>query len=143
MTTVGMVGLSKVPVDYEEPLRKAINNILNEWEDCNILSGGAKGVDTFVKEECKKRGFNFSEFLPEKQSWRYFRDRNEDIANCSDIVYSFTIPVQTKMCYHHKKPLDHEKTAGCYTIRYAKKNGIPTRCVIAHRDRTEQVIGAV
>ena len=56
-----------------------------------IVSGGAKGVDTSAKEYAKSNGINLTEFLPEYT--RFGRSaplkRNISIIEYSDIVLAF------------------------------------------------------
>lgn len=56
-----------------------------------IVSGGAKGVDTLAKEYAKKHKIQYKEFLPEYN--RYGRvaplKRNDIIVDYSDTVFAF------------------------------------------------------
>lgn len=64
-----------------------INNKITE-----IISGGAKGVDTLAKQFAILNGYSITEILPDYNKY-YFKIapiiRNYEIVDKSDIVYAF------------------------------------------------------
>ena len=58
---------------------------------CEIVSGGAKGVDTLAREYAVKHGFLLTEFLPEYGKYRRNAPlvRNEKIIGYADEVLAF------------------------------------------------------
>lgn len=77
-----------------------------------IVSGGAKGVDTSAKEFAISHGLKLTEFLPEYG--RYGRaaplKRNVEIINHSDMVIAFW---------------DGASKGTKYVIDYCEKHGVP------------------
>jgi len=56
--------------------------------------------------------------------------RNLEIANECDKLFCISIPVHDKKCYHHNPSQDHEKTAGCWTLRKASELNKPCRLLV-------------
>lgn len=123
---IAIVGTSHVNNETEEvDVIDAVNEILN---DCSardlIISGGAKGVDTIAIKVAKKRGFGTMVIYPESEYWNGingktgYMARNIKIVNESDKLFCISVPTLDKksMCYHHDKPQNHRKTAGCWTM---------------------------
>lgn len=56
-----------------------------------IVSGGAKGVDTLAREFAEKQGLPLTEFLPDYARYRRAAPikRNEEIADYADEVLAF------------------------------------------------------
>ena len=108
----------------ERDIQKLITDILNDYNkyEDEIISGGAKGVDTMALESASERGFLFCTILPESEKWEGgYKERNLKIAKMCDVLYCLTIPVHDKKCYHHNPPQNHQKTAGCWTMKEAIK----------------------
>ena len=82
-----------------------------------IVSGGAKGVDTIAKEFAKANGIVLVEFLPEYE--KYGRGaplvRNEQIVNYADKVLAFW---------------DGKSKGTKYVIEYAEKTNKPYEVVL-------------
>ena len=122
---VGIVGSSHA--QYTESYRKTIDGILSKYNPATtvIVSGGAKGVDTFGVNQAKAKGFEIIEFKPvhksgeTRQEWISINfKRNKEIADKCNKVYCIVEPVKDKECYHcSNNNLDdnHQKTAGCWT----------------------------
>lgn len=123
---VAIVGTSHALTRNEErDIQQLIENILNDYniDDDEIISGGAKGVDTMAIELASSRGFLFHTILPESEKWEGgYKERNLKIAKMCDILYCISIPIHNKACYHHAHiETPHEKTAGCWTMKEAVK----------------------
>ena len=56
-----------------------------------IISGGAKGVDTLAKQYAKEHNINYNEFLPDYSKFKKYAPlkRNEEIASYSDAALIF------------------------------------------------------
>lgn len=56
-----------------------------------LISGGAKGVDSCVKEFSKTHNIKFTEFLPEYSKYRRYAPlkRNLNIINYADYIIAF------------------------------------------------------
>ncbi len=130
---IAIVGTSKI-TDKEEPhVRQLCSEILYHYMSPNnlIISGGADGVDQIVLDVAKSLGLRIKEFLPNRRNWEFFKKRNMHIANECDKLYCITTLVKTQKCYHHfRKPQDHQKTAGCWTLKKAKELGKYTKLFI-------------
>lgn len=132
---IAIVGSSKI-TDKEDPhVRQICTEILAHYMSPNnlIISGGAKGVDTIALEIANKMGFRIKEYLPNGRSWDFFKKRNMNIVNDCDRLYCITTPVHFIKCFHHSKPQDHEKTAGCWTMKKAKELGKFTKLFVVGR----------
>ena len=78
--------------------REDIEGLVNTLAaDTTVVSGGARGVDTWATQAARKRGLKVVEFLPESQpngspKWKYtqaYYARNRQIAEYSDVIYAF------------------------------------------------------
>ncbi len=86
--------------------------------DCSeIVSGGAKGVDTCAAEYARSRGLKLTEFLPQYE--RYGRAapimRNKEIVDYSDKVLVFW---------------DGQSKGALSVIKYAEKVGKPCKVIL-------------
>lgn len=130
---LAIVGTSARLTDNEErDIRQTIALLLKDYDDveCTVISGGAKGVDSIALEVAKGLGFKTEEYRPTAQNWKSFKERNLEIAvDCSEL-FCLSIPVHTRLCYHHKEPQTHEKTAGCWTLNQVYELGKPTRLLV-------------
>jgi len=112
--------------------REAIENLVNTLAaDTTVVSGGARGVDTWAAEAARKRGLKVVEFLPEvplcrtswqqpngSTKWEYtkaYYARNRQIAEYSHIVYAFVAP--------------DRKGGTENTIKHAKEIGTPVNII--------------
>ena len=132
---LAVVGTSKKFSMKEEILmRNSIVDILDKYPrdgSVFVISGGAKGVDTLGIEIAKKLGFRTKEYLPDKQEWKYYKIRNQKIADECDAIFCFTISTKESRCYHHKlqeKP--HLTTGGCWTLEKARDMGKPSDVIL-------------
>lgn len=140
MKILAIVGTSHLSEIEEMDARKRIvwsikqfqfDNTLLKDDIIMIISGGAKGIDLLVKEICKEQNIQFLEILPEKQTWNYFKQRNIRIAQMADKVISISTAVKTINCYHCKNQVwTHERTGGCFTMKYAKHLNKSTELII-------------
>ena len=76
--------------DYDY-LKKSIDILQLKYNICEIVSGGARGADSFGEQYAKDNGIPTKIFYPE---WsKYGRSagfrRNKDIVECADIVIAF------------------------------------------------------
>ena len=92
-----------------------IEEYLDEMPDA-IVSGGAKGADTYAREFAIKKGIKIIEFLPDYAKYGRAAPlvRNRLIIDCCDEVLAFW---------------DGKSKGTKYTIDYAKKMGKPVRIV--------------
>jgi hypothetical protein len=132
---IAVVGTSKkLPMKQEILMRNRIVDILDKYPrdgSISILSGGAKGVDTLAVDIAKKLGFRTYVNYPEKEEWKYYKIRNQKIAEQCDGIFCFTIATKESNCYHHKlqeKP--HLKTGGCWTLEKAREMGKPSDVIL-------------
>lgn len=118
----------------ERDIRQTISFVLSKFDSKNttIISGGAKGVDTMAQEIALKNGFTVKPFFPLGRSWKFYKKRNIEIANECDELFCITIHNRTNKskCYHHEKLKNHEKTAGCYTLKICKGLKKPTQLIV-------------
>ena len=106
--TLAIIGSRDCPaVDIEE--------YLDEMPDA-IVSGGAKGADTYAREFAEKKGIRLIEHLPDYAKYGKVAPlvRNRLIIDCCDEVLAFW---------------DGKSQGTKYTIDYAKKMGKPVRIV--------------
>lgn len=82
-----------------------------------IISGGAKGIDTLAKIYAQEHGVPYVEFLPDYK--RYARGaplkRNDEIIHYSDMVVAFW---------------DGYSKGTAYTIRQCEKRNIPIKIIM-------------
>ena len=88
-------------------------------ETIEIVSGGAKGVDTSAKEYALEHGITLTEFLPEYD--KYGRGaplkRNTTIIEHADVVFAFW---------------DGQSRGTKFVIDNCKRTGIPVKVFIAN-----------
>jgi len=133
---VAIVGTSvNLSEGEERDVRQYIGMVLNKHDRHNdiIISGGSKGVDTTVFEIAESLGFKIELYKPTIESWEYYKERNILIAKNCDELYCITVPTHRRKCYHHDKPQDHEKTAGCWTLKQAKLLGKECKLLVTPR----------
>ncbi len=80
---VGIIGSRTLFVDIEY--------FLKDQEVTEIISGGAKGVDTCAAEYAKAKGIKLTEILPDYNTYGRVAPlkRNDIIIEKSDIIYAF------------------------------------------------------
>ena len=118
---IAIVGTSRLTEKEKNQTRDAILKIIQSHSQGDVyLSGGAKGVDIEVRNVAQNNDIEIVEHHPSSNNWDGFKMRNISIANECDILYCITTPMKYTPCYHCNDPT-HEKTAGCWTMNYAKK----------------------
>lgn len=130
---VAIVGTSHAMTENEErDVRKEIELILKDFNPfkTTIISGGAKGVDSIAQAIGLINHFAIKPILPMGFGTKANLARNVEIAEECDKLFCISIPVHDKKCYHHDPPQDHEKTAGCYTLKICKELKKPTQLIV-------------
>ncbi len=123
---IAIVGSSHLSEPEEMDARKYSGLVLNQMikecgkEDLLFISGGAKGVDTIAEEVARELGIGTEILKPAEKNWDAYKVRNIRIAELCDVLYCFPTKIKAVPCYHCEYK-DHEKTAGCWTMNYAKK----------------------
>jgi len=88
---VGIIGSRNYPEDSKPYIKK----IINQFDPVSfflIISGGAKGVDTWAIEYAKERGFKTKEYPPDFDKYGRpdaYHKRNTDIVKDSDEIVAF------------------------------------------------------
>ena len=104
--------------------RAAIESLVKTLPpNTTVVSGGARGVDSWAAEFSRKRGLKVKEFLPDLPSngnprWEYtkaYHARNRQIAEYSHVVYAFVAP--------------DRKGGTENTIKHAKELGVPVNII--------------
>ena len=90
---------------------------LEKWippQCTEIVSGGARGVDTCAREYALKHGLKLTEFLPEYNKYGRHAPlvRNDEIVKYADMVWAFW---------------DGQSRGTLYTLRKCKELGKPWR----------------
>lgn len=126
---VGSEGL-KFTSETEEKARALIRYLIRNSTE--VVSGKCHlgGIDIWAVEEADKLGIATKEFAPKRKTWEFYKERNLQIAQWSDVTYCITVkelpPSFTGMkfdyCYHCKTN-EHVKSGGCWTVLQAKKMG--------------------
>lgn len=88
------------------------------------------GIDIWAIREAQRLGIPTEEYPPKAKSWKFYKARNIQIAQVSDVVLSITVRRYHKnfrgmrfdLCYHCKKT-DHIKSGGCWTMHVAERLG--------------------
>jgi predicted Rossmann fold nucleotide-binding protein DprA/Smf involved in DNA uptake len=85
-------------------------------ETTEIISGGARGVDSSARKYAEANGIKFTEFLPEYEKYgrTALLKRNIQIINYSDFVLAFW---------------DGKSKGTKYVIENCKKSDVPCKCV--------------
>ena len=104
--------------------REDIEDLVNTLAaDTTVVSGGARGVDTWAATAALQRGLKVVEFLPElppngSPKWEYtkaYYARNRQIAEYCDVVYAFVA--------------SDRKGGTENTIKHAKELGTPVNII--------------
>ena len=104
--------------------RAAIESLVKTLPpNTTVVSGGARGVDSWAAEFARKRGLKVKEFLPDLPSngnprWEYtkaYHARNRQIVEYSHVVYAFVAP--------------DRKGGTENTIKHAKELGVPVNII--------------
>ncbi len=124
MKNIGVVG-SRDWKD-ENQIYEYLNKYINSSMDVCIVSGGAKGVDSFAVKYAKENKLDYKEFLPKIKKGQnrfeiikeYYR-RNKEIVDHSDVLIAFV----------------NKDTGGTWnTIKHAKNKGIKINVI---REKSE------
>ena len=88
-------------------------------ECTEIVSGGARGVDTLAAQYARQKGLLLTEFLPNYAQFGRGAPlrRNEEIVNYADLVLAFW---------------DGTSRGTAFVINYAKKVGKPCKVILAN-----------
>ena len=104
--------------------RAAVETLVNTLSpNTTVVSGGARGVDSWAAEYARKRGLKVIEFLPDlplngNPQWEYtkaYHARNRQIAEHSHVVYAFVAP--------------DRKGGTENTIKHAEDLGVPVNII--------------
>ena len=138
MNKVAIVGTSEFHTREEEnDIRDSITIILKKYSALNtkVISGGAEGVDSIAINVAKMHGFDTEVYSPKIKKWEPqtkdgYKARNTQIANECNELFCIALPYHNMKCYHHKKPENHQKTAGCFTLNIAKTQNKPVELIV-------------
>ena len=126
---VAIVGTStRLSENEERDVRQYCSQIIKSYDIKNtkIISGGAKGVDTIAIEIANSLFYKTEIYHPLSNTWIGYKERNIRLASDCDELFCITTPVHKSRCYHHFPPQEHQKTAGCFTLKHAKNFGKTT-----------------
>ena len=86
MLKIGIVGTRKPKITFEE-----FSQIINDYNPAHIVSGGAKGIDTFAENYAKLNNIPFTIFPPEYNKYGRIATfiRNQQIVDASDMIIAF------------------------------------------------------
>ena len=131
---IAIVGSSLIYENEIDHVRQLCVDILQNHNDnienTVVISGGSKGVDRIALDVALRLGFKIKEYLPTQRTWQFFKERNLKIVKECDRLYCISTPVHFIKCFHHSKPQDHEKTAGCWTMNKAIEANKPSKFLI-------------
>lgn len=132
---IGIVGheAAKFTNTTRATAREVIRRLI-DFHGVTVVSGHCHlgGIDIWAEEEADQLGKETLIFPPKELNWANgFKARNIQIAKASDIVHVILVRelppdyrgMRFKKCYHcdgDKTMLDHVKSGGCWTGRYAK-----------------------
>ena len=126
---LAIVGTSHISDNEYSDAVKAITFILNDNPKfTEIVTGDALGIDRITSEIVLEHGIQLHAFTSAANEWQAYKIRNELIAEYCDKLYCITTKTKTEKCYHCK--LDHQRTGGCWTAKYAKSLNKETHLVI-------------
>ena len=77
--------------DYDKLRDACDDHLINAEEDIEIVSGGAKGVDSLGEQYASEKGFEVKKFIP---NWKEYGRaagvvRNAEMADYSDMLIAF------------------------------------------------------
>lgn len=86
MLRIGIVGTRNPKITFEE-----FSKIINDYNPTHIVSGGAKGIDTFAENYAKLNNIPFTIFPPEYNKYGRIATfiRNQQIVDASDMIIAF------------------------------------------------------
>lgn len=116
----------------QERARVILTDIISNISVHRVVSGKCHlgGIDIWAIEIAKRLGRDITEYPPKSLSWEWYKKRNLQIANDSDIVHCIAVDVLPDkfkgmlfdLCYHCGTK-DHVKSGGCWTMKQAIKMG--------------------
>lgn len=86
MLKIGIVGTRNPKITFEE-----FSKIIDDFKPTHIVSGGAKGIDTFAENYAKLNNLPFTIFPPEYKKYGRIATfvRNQQIVDASDMIIAF------------------------------------------------------
>lgn len=86
MLKIGIVGTRNPKTTFEE-----FSKIIDDYNPTHIVSGGARGIDTFAENYAKLFNLPFTMFPPEYTKYGRIATfvRNQQIVDASDMVIAF------------------------------------------------------
>lgn len=123
---IAIVGTSKLTQDESDKALSIINELLSI--DDILISGGAKGIDSIAEATANFIPIPKQIHYPPRNNWIGFKERNIIIAKSCDKLYCITTNSKTEKCYHCQE--NHDRTGGCWTMKYTKGLGKPTELII-------------
>ena len=86
MLKIGIVGTRNPKITFEE-----FSKIIDDFNPTHIISGGAKGIDTFAENYAKLNNLPFTMFPPEYSKYARIATfvRNQQIVDASDMIIAF------------------------------------------------------
>ena len=120
---IGIVGTSKLTEEEKEKALILIETLIERarQNDDIIVTGDAEGIDECTRKMAKYIGVQLKVHIAKQKEWNKpdgFKQRNIAIATDSDYIYSISTLVKKERCHHCDIP-NHERTGGCWTLRYA------------------------
>lgn len=127
---VGIVG-SEAAKFTDKGLVRAmtlLTSIISDSEVTEVVSGKCHlgGIDIWAVQVAQSLRIPFKEFPPRRLSWPYYKERNLQIVERSDIVHCITVDqlpidfmgMKFNFCYHCNSS-GHIKSGGCWTMKQA------------------------
>lgn len=142
--TVGIVGHEQAKFTPETEAKACawiLNYLRGNLDDIDLVVSGEchlGGVDIYAKEIAQACGIPFRGFPPKELSWeKGYKQRNLEIANASDIIFSIVVNklpegyvgLRFPKCYHCGTD-NHIKSGGCWTLKQALQLGKKGEVVI-------------
>lgn len=79
-----------------EAAQDKIEFVIGTYKPTEVVSGGAKGIDTMAVEYAKSIGIATKEYLPRAKGWNHYRVRNIQIARyCDRLVRIYSTKSKT------------------------------------------------
>ncbi len=134
MGKIAIVGSSKLDEYQLKDALSILQTELNYRDGHNyteIITGDAKGIDELARRFTglfTNLGLTICPCKNKEWEPNGFKERNIKIANSCDELICIASHYKTEKCYHCKD--DHQRTGGCWTMKYAKKLGKPTRLYV-------------
>lgn len=129
LTNIAIVGSSKLTEKQSASVKWLISAILfSSWGEEQVVSGGAKGVDSIAEEVANLYGIPVKTFLPDIPKWeghydsflgqylKGFKDRNKQIAEYCDTLIAIRSRFSTT--YGSGWTADYAEEIGKEVFRY-------------------------